>query len=400
MAILAECPICKRKQGIRNKVCSCGENLDQAKKSKRVRYWIAFYLPGKKKRRELVGYSIDEARAAMGKRRAQKKENRIFDMLPESKMTFEELAKWYLDLKTVKNLSSYKRVKQGIDAFNAVLGDYRANEIKPVDLENYQLKREEESRAPATIDMEISLVKTMVIKAFDNDMLDGRILKAFRGVKRKLKSGGNARKRLLSFMEYLRVLDEAAGHLKPILITAYHTGMRTGELRGLTWPCVDRERGFIRLSAKDTKEKRAKNIPINHHVEKVLNGIPRALHHDHVFTYRGEPIKAPGGLRKSFRNACIKAGITHGRDEQNGLTFHDIRRTVKTNMLEAGIDKTHRDIILGHSLIGMDVHYLAPTEETLKKAMDKYTAWLDEKLGGISSEVGHKVGLSEKKASE
>jgi hypothetical protein len=40
MAILAECPICHRKQATKNKVCKCSENLDKAKKSKRVKYWI------------------------------------------------------------------------------------------------------------------------------------------------------------------------------------------------------------------------------------------------------------------------------------------------------------------------------------------------------------------------
>ena len=44
--------------------------------------------------------------------------------------------------------------------------------------------REEQGKAPATIDMKISLVKTMVNKAFDNDMVNGRVLKAFRQVKR------------------------------------------------------------------------------------------------------------------------------------------------------------------------------------------------------------------------
>jgi hypothetical protein len=57
-----------------------------------------------------------------------------------------------------------------------------------------------------------------------------------------------------------------------------------------------------------------------------------------------------------------------------------MRRTVKTHMLYAGVDKVHRDLILGHSLKGMDVHYLAPSEESLKKAMDQYTEWLDKKI--------------------
>ena len=75
---------------VKNKICSCGEKLDQAKKAERVRYWIDYYLPGGKRRREPVGYSIKEAQAAEGKKKGQKKENRLFDILPESKVTFAD----------------------------------------------------------------------------------------------------------------------------------------------------------------------------------------------------------------------------------------------------------------------------------------------------------------------
>jgi hypothetical protein len=55
-------------------------------------------------------------------------------------------------------------------------------------------------------------------------------------------------------------------------------------------------------------------------------------------------------------------------------------RTVKTNMLEAGVNKVHRDVILGHSLKGMDVHYLALNDKALHAAMGKYTKWFDQKM--------------------
>ena len=63
--------------------------------------------------------------------------------------------------------------------------------------------------------------------------------------------------------------------------------------------------------------------------------------------------------------------------------MHDFRRTVKTNMLEAGVDKTYRDLILGHSLEGMDRHYIKPSDETLRQAMARYTAWLYGQLGNV-----------------
>jgi len=89
---------------------------------------------------------------------------------------------------------------------------------------------------------------------------------------------------------------------------------------------------------------------------------------------------ASGGIKKSFLTACKNAKIPCGQKMLNGVTPHDLRRKVKTNMLNAGLDKVHRDIILGHSLQGIDVNYLVETDEALKTAMDRYTEWVDGQL--------------------
>ncbi|MCU0600244.1 MAG: tyrosine-type recombinase/integrase, partial [Desulfobacterales bacterium] len=137
-----------------------------------------------------------------------------------------------------------------------------------------------------------------------------------------------------------------------------------------------------------TKEGKKKIIPINHHVESVLSGIPRAIQHDFVITFQGEPIRQKDGFKRSLKTACKNAGIPYGRGESDGMTLHDIRRTVKTNMLNAGIDKAIRDTLLGHSLEGMDRHYIVPDERALKKAMARYTEWLDEKLKAAHKKLG------------
>jgi integrase len=385
MAILAECPRCHKKQTVKNKICDCGVNLDKAKKSKKVRYWVVYRLANGKQRKEFAGCMIEEARAAEGKRKAQKVENPgILEKVPAERMTFTELSEWYLDLSPVKKLTSFNRIKQGIANFNRVFGERIVSTLKPLDLEEYQDKREEDGRAPATVDMEISLVKTMITKAFDNDLVDGRTVKAFRVVKRKLRKASNARKRTLSIGEFLMLVDVAPDHLKAFLTVAFNTGMRTGELRGLKWSHIDREKGVIRLPADLVKESKDKLIPMNHHVKGVLATLPRAIHHDFVLTYQNEPIVTPGGLKNSFITACGKAGIPYGRHESNGITFHDLRRTVKTNMLSAGVDKVYRDTILGHSLHGMDVHYMSPSEEDLHGAMAKFTAWIDAQIKSVA----------------
>jgi integrase len=399
MAVLVECR-CHRKQSVRNKVCKCGENLDRLKKAKRTRYWIAFRLPGGKQRKEFVGYSIQEARDADGKRKVQKRENRIFDMLPESNMTFDELAEWYLDLASVKKLATYGRVRGCIANFNETFANRAVASLKLSELKSYQFKREEEGMAAATVDMELTIVKTMVTAAFDDDLIDGRSLKPFRKIKRKLKKGANARKRTLSLEEYLMLTEgkhtvkykirsktkeeekpNSPPHLKPIIITGYHTGMRRGELLGLQWSHIDRDNGFIRLPAELTKEKKPKSIPLNKYVRETLDALPRHLHHGYVFTYKKRPILK---LRRSFESACKNTGIPYGRKTENGITLHDLRGTFKSNLRRAGVGRIERDTILGHSLQGMDVHYQDVTDEDLQTAMSKYTAWFDAQLASVA----------------
>lgn len=396
MAVLAECPMCHRKQATKNKLCSsCGSDLDKLKRGKKVHYWIDYRLPSGKTRREHVGTSVEEARDANGKRRGQKRENRIFDILPESKMSFEELAGWYLKLKSVQKLSSFGRVEDCLKNFNKFLGNRIVNTLKAEDLENYQDHREKQGAAPATIDMEISVAKTMANKAFDNDKVDGRILKAFRRIKRKLKKGSNARDRTLSPEEYLGLQKEAPPHLQAILTVAYNTGMRIGELINLRWSYIDREKWFIRLPADETKEGKPKSIPLNQKVREILGTLPRHVHHDHVFTYKGQPISTR--TRRSLKTACKNANIPHGRKDPKGFVFHDIRSTVKTNMLRAGVDKALRDVILGHSLQGMDAFYLKPSDDDLHGAMGKYTTWLDNQLTQVVANLDQTLDQASEK---
>jgi integrase len=327
---------------------------------------------------EFTGSSIDETRASDGKRKAQKKENpKVLEILSDNKLTFNKLTEWYCNLQSVKRLATYERTQICLKNFNMTFGDTRIIDLCMTDLEDYQIKRENEGMAKASIDLETGIASTMVNKAFDTDKISGDVLKPFRRIKKVQRKGTNARKRTISFQEYLKLIEVAQDYLKPIIVFAINTGMRRGEILNLKWSNVDRAAGLIRLTEQDTKEGREKVVPLNHHAKKVLDGIIPHVHHDFVFTCNHKPMYR---VTRNLATCCKYAGIPYGRKQKNGITFHDIRRTVKTNMLEAGIDKVYRDTILGHSLEGMDTFYMQPSEDNLINAMEKYTSWFDGQL--------------------
>lgn len=382
MSVLIECT-CHTKQSVRNKVCQCGQDLSKLKRSGKARYWINFKVEGKQ-RREYVGTSIEEARDADGKRRGQRREGRIFDMLPVSDLTMKKAIEAFLNLNTTKKLASYVRVASALKHVSEALGDKLVRGIKTSELDDYCRGRLEKGASKASVTMERTYIKAVVSSAVNDGLLDIRVLQNFKNVKRVMARGENARDRIIGVDEYLSILAVSSAHVAAMTTIAFCCGMRKGEIINLQWKEVDLEKGFFRLPAERTKEKKAKIIPFNRHVYKILKSLPRPIHHDYVIMNAKGNHLTQDGAQKVFVQACKDAQVAYGRNATGGASFHDMRGSWKMNALEAGIDKVYRDVILGHSLTGMDKHYvekrLSSREDLLKAAMDRYTEWLDGEI--------------------
>ena len=349
MAVLVEC-LCHKKQSLRNKACSCSEDLVKLKRANKVNYWITYRLPGGKQKREVVGTSIDEARDADGKRRVQKREHRIFDIKPESKMTFQELTNWYLNLESVKAKRYYPILKISFAKFNHVFGNRIVADIKPSELEDYRAKRKREGKAESTIDQELSAAKVVINTAFLDDKVSGEVLKRFKSVKKYLtgaRRNSNQRTRVLSPLEFNHLEGSASLHLKPILRAGYETGMREGEILKLKWGMVSLKDRVINLSKEITKDREDRVIPISDELLGALDRLPRGIKEDYpVFTYRRKEIR---DIRAGLKRACTNAGILYGRFKRDGFVYHDVRRTFYTDMRRAGVQESVIKAITGHS---------------------------------------------------
>jgi integrase len=373
MAILAECPFCHKKQAVKNRQCDCGADLVKLKKAQKVRYWIQYRLPGGKQRKEYVGLSIEEARDAAGKRRSQKREKRIFDIKPEAKMTFNELADWYLGLEKLKTLSYYDTLKGYLKKFNSEYGDMIVGDIKAVHLENLQAKRKSQGYADSTIDQEIGAARSMINKAFDNDQVGGETLRAFKRAGKLLKRNSNSRDKILSREQFDRLMGCSPRHTKEILLAGFYTGMRLGEILSLTWDKVNMEKRVIHLEAADTKDKEPRLIPISDELHEILKAIPKPIHDNHVFLFKGKPIK---DIRTGLKKACGDAEISYGRFVQDGYVFHDLRHTFNTYMRKAGVPESVIMEITGHSTREMFDRYNTIDHEDRRLAINRLQSYL------------------------
>ena len=399
MAIKAECPLCHRKQAVKNKLCSCGQDMDKAKKAKKVKFHITYRLHGKQ-RQEFVGYSIEDARDADAGRRSQKRENKLEDMLDiqaEGRMTFNELTEWYVEIEETRckaeGISSFRRKLNCLNNFSAMWGDKIVRDITLAELENYKLARRTEGMTKRTVDYELGEVKRMMKAAWHNNKISGRTWRIYDHTKNLLKAGENVRKRVMEPEEYVTLELHLAKHHKPLCRSALFAGMRPGELipinrykkdegtRGLTWDRVDFKNKIIVLEAEDTKTREARNIPITDEILEILHSIPRDITCNHVFAYRGLPLR---DIRWGIRRACRDAEIPFGMKVPGGFVFRDLRTTADTLMARAGVPDVYRRALLGHKQKGMDRHYVHPDfEKDLRAAMEKYTRWLKAEIETI-----------------
>jgi len=136
----------------------------------------------------------------------------------------------------------------------------------------------------------------------------------------------------------------------------------------LTWNKIDLINRVIQLDAKDTKDKEARNIPIHDELYSILKAIPRSIHNDHVFLYKGKPVE---DIRGGLKTACKNAGISYSRFVKDGFIFHDLPHSFNTHMRKAGIQESVIMAITGHSTREMFDRYNTVDEEDTRKAIDK-----------------------------
>lgn len=160
------------------------------------------------------------------------------------------------------------------------------------------------------------------------------------------------RDRVASKEEFHRILDACEQsrneHLKVIVLIAITTGMRQGEITGLTWDCVDLERGVISL--KDTKNGKPRTISLVGEPLQILKAhfLKQRSHTHYLF-----PAKKRFGkisIRKAWDEALKRARI-------EGLRFHDLRHTFATYAAEAEASNLELATAMGHQTLQMLQRY-------------------------------------------
>jgi integrase len=260
-----------------------------------------------------------------------------------------------------------------------VFSGKRLTEITPAAIERYKAwrlastSRHGRHPRPATLNRELACLKHMFNVGRKGLVhLPGGVpaQNPVSGV--KFLDEQNVRDRVLTAEEFQRIVNSSPDYLKPVLVCAYHTGMRRGEILGLTWDRVDMKAGFIRLKEIDTKTGEGRTIPIGREFGEVLRRLPVVLDAQgrripYVFTRYGQRIKS---IREVFARVCRDAGITN-------FVFHDLRHTATTNLRRAGVDALTAMKITGHKTMAVFRRYNTIDEDDLLTARRRMDTYMD-----------------------
>jgi integrase len=163
----------------------------------------------------------------------------------------------------------------------------------------------------------------------------------------------NGRIRFLTEEEETQLLPHCGANLKPLVITALHTGFRKSELLSLRSQNVNIRHRLIRVEAGYAKNREVRSVPMNEVLTQTLQDSTLSQSKGPVFRNRmGQPYRDPDS---AFATAVRKAGITD-------FKFHDLRHTFASRLVMAGVDLVTVKELMGHKHIAMTLRYahLAP----------------------------------------
>lgn len=229
-----------------------------------------------------------------------------------------------------------------------------------------------------------------------------------------------ARDRVLSAEEVAKVRDaimaEPGDTVRDYFLMLLYTGARRANVLAMKWDDVSKQRRTWMIPADDAKAGKAIVVPLIPEAMKMLEERGKRVPDDCPFVFparqiTAEQIRQVHALRKaekSTRAIALAAGLAQtsvvrilARGEAAGpeeikplssvgkawvrivkraglkqrTTIHDIRRTVCTNLLEAGAALPHVSAAMGHrSMVTTQKHYAMARDKQVSEAMNKGVA--------------------------
>jgi integrase len=239
-------------------------------------------------------------------------------------------------------------------------GNKEPREISPLDIDRLRLKLAK-GKAPATVRNTLELMRRLINYGIGRNLIDPTKFKI------KLPKVNNQTTEDLTPEELGRLLkaldDDVDTMAANLMRLALYTGMRRGELLGLTWDAVDFERGFITI--RDPKGGKDQTIPMNAAARAVLENHTRDPESPWVFPGRREG-KHATEMRKSINRIRKAAGLP-----EDFRPMHGLRHVYASMLASSGkVDMFTLQKLLTHKSPLMTQRYAHLRDDAFKRASE------------------------------
>lgn len=217
-------------------------------------------------------------------------------------------------------------------------------------IENFLLSKHDRKQSPQTINLALNAVKSLYSEVLkDPQKID------FKFAKRNKKLPI-----VLSHSEIINIIDATSNAKYRLMIAiGYACGLRVSEVINLKVKDLDIEELTVHLKGAKGKKDRISVLP-----EKLRNDLRNMIAgkdtNDFVFgSNRGGKLTTTS-LQKMFRKSLAKTEI------KKDATFHSLRHSFATHLLENGTDVRYAQELLGHANIRTTQIYTHVTNPNIK----------------------------------
>lgn len=197
---------------------------------------------------------------------------------------------------------------------------------------------------PATINRSLGTLKKALRIAWDR----GQTPVDYSSLVKRLPEN-NQRAVYLDLLQVKKLADCASDQVQAAIWIALLTGCRRGEILSLKQEDIGRE--VLRIQAGNTKTLRYREVEIVPALRPWLKLVPLEINFE--------------GLKTGFRRARVAASMPQ-------VTFHDLRRSCGTILLQSGAPLHVVSKVLGHSSTRVtEQHYAFLDRGEIKRAMRK-----------------------------
>lgn len=317
-------------------------------------WWVSYIdATGERVREKVVAHTRQQALDALHRIKTREETAQLLGVRPASDISVEALFDRYKRHQKARiRPTTYARLGGILDTLKSRLPSLARQIDKRTVAEYIETRSGVDEMKPATVQKEISVLKHCLNLAVEwNELIQNPAAGA------RLPKVQNAKTRYLTPGELKAALESAPEWLRAPMAFAACTGVRRGEMLSLRWMDVDTTNRRIYL--RETKNGNLRILPLPDSALTVLRLLPQGAAGDLVFA----------GVDAAFLSVYTKRVF-----ERLGITdasFHTLRHTAASWMVQHGVDLYSVGQILGHKTPRMTQRYAHLSPDYMAASMGK-----------------------------